>query len=162
MKIFVCSSRNLERVFSGRPVLLPPPLPRRGKADFPLEERLGSEREGREKRKKIKTRARKVQEQQFELTALSLSLARSPSLNPCLFTKCRQSVSCGVKLGREPTNGATAETRAPCHATRGRGGERSRRGRRSDRTKVKITKLVSGKGEKLGHATLPLINYYAT
>ena len=139
------------------PSRTPPPLPWRGKADFPLEERLGSEREGR-KREKIKTRARKVQKQQFELTALSLSL----SLNPCLFTKCRQSVSCGVKLGREPTNGATAETRAPCHATRGRGGERSRRGRRSDRTKVKITELVSGKGEKLGHATLPLINYYAT
>ena len=36
---------------------------------------MGSEREGREKRKKIKTRARKVQEQQFELTALSLSLS---------------------------------------------------------------------------------------
>ena len=80
MKIFGCSSRDLERVFSGRPVLLPPPLPRRGKADFPLEERLGSEREGR-KREKIKTRARKVQKQQFELTALSLSLSQSLSVH---------------------------------------------------------------------------------
>ena len=117
------------------PSRTPPPLPWRGKADFPLEERLGSEREGR-KREKIKTRARKVQKQQFELTALSLSL----SLNPCLFTKCRQSVSCGVKLGREPTNGATAETRASCHATRGREGgregKRSRRGGRQTATEV--------------------------
>ena len=98
-----------------------------------MEERLWSQREGE---KKIKTRARKVQEQQFELTSPSLSLTPSLShatLNPCLFTKCRQSVSCGVKLGRVATNGATAETHASCHATRGRERDKEIEKKREDK-----------------------------
>ena len=133
MESFTFLSRNLRSTWSALsahsalPYLRPSHVSRRGKADFLVEERLWGQREGE---KKIKTRARKVQEQQFELTSPSLSLA---SLNPCLFTKCRQSVSCGVKLGRVGTNGATAETRASCHATRGRERDKEIEKKREDK-----------------------------